>query len=382
MYFKNCISYALCCVCFGYLTSLQEAEAEHAHNHPTTKQTTNNQPASQTEVSLTPQQIELAGIEVAVLKAKPYQAVLYAPAEIKANGYASYAVSPRVDSVVVKRHVLLGQTVEQGAALVTLFSAQVASQQTQFKLAHAQWQRVSKMTKGTVSEKQMLNAKSEFEASYSQLVAFGLSKTDINNTLTIEPQKLGEYTLYANISGVVLSDNFVQGQRLDAGRELMLVADESQLWVEAQLSAQQDYKIAEGAIAKVVVNDQQYSATVIQEAHTIDSKTRSRIIRLSISNQQHLLHSGLFAQVYFNLAGAEAVLAVPEHALSRNSDGDWQVFVRDSDGGFIATEVSLGERFGNYQQIIGLDEGHEVVVQGAFFVASQLAKSGFDPHNH
>ncbi|MCP4584354.1 efflux RND transporter periplasmic adaptor subunit, partial [Pseudoalteromonas sp.] len=107
-------------------------------------------------------------------------------------------------------------------SLVTLFSGEVASQQTEFRLAKAEWQRVTKMTAGTVSEKQILTAKAEYEVAYSRLVAFGLSKQAIVQTLTISPEKLGEYTLFAQTSGAVLTDNFAQGQRVDSGIELML----------------------------------------------------------------------------------------------------------------------------------------------------------------
>lgn len=146
----------------------------------------------------------------------------------------------------------------------------MASRQTEFRLAEAEWQRVSKMTRGTVSEKQLLTAKAEYEVAYSRLVAFGLSKHAIEKTLTISPEKLGEYTLFALTSGAVLTDNFSQGQRVDSGIELMLIADESALWVEAQLSSNQDRTIANGSVATMQVNGNRYHAKVIQEAHTID----------------------------------------------------------------------------------------------------------------
>ena len=52
--------------------------------------------------------------------------------------------------------------------------------------------------------------------------------------ITIAPEKLGEYTLFAQTSDAVLTDSFAQGQRVDSGIELMLIADESALWVAAQ----------------------------------------------------------------------------------------------------------------------------------------------------
>ena len=47
--------------------------------------------------------------------------------------------------------------------------------------------------------------------------------------------------------------------------------------------------------------------------------------------------------VYFHFETEQAVLAVPENALTRSADGDWQLFVVDDDGGFVAKEVTLGE---------------------------------------
>ncbi|NMM39897.1 efflux RND transporter periplasmic adaptor subunit [Pseudoalteromonas arctica] len=333
-------------------------------------------------VRLTETQMRLAKVQISPLVKRTYQSQLYAPGEIKANGYSSYVLSPRVDSIVVKRHATLGQHIKAGAPLVTLFSAEVASAQTTYRLAKAQWQRVQKMGKGTVSEKRLLTAKAEYEVAQSQLVAFGLSAKAIAQSAVSPADKLGEYTLFAGTSGAVLSDNFAQGQRVDAGIELMLIADESLLWVEAQLSANQTIDIDRGTIAQVKVNQVTYPAKVIQEAHTIDQITRSRVVRLSVQNSQHQLHSGMFSDVYFEFSTEQPVLAVPEQALLRNPDGDWAVYVQDEDGELIATEIERGRRFGQFREIKGLAEGTKVVTQGAFFVVSEQAKGGFDPHNH
>lgn len=366
------------------------SQAEHEHAQDDTEHspqgdaelTQDSQHEQTGAVRLTQSQRQLANVKVSTLKNRVYQSELYAPGEIKANGYSSYVLSPRVDSIVVKRHAILGQHIKAGAPLVTLFSADVASAQTIYRLAKAQWQRVSKMSKGTVSEKSLLTAKAEYEVALSQLVAFGLSQTAITQSELVAAEKLGEYTLYAGTSGAVLSDNFAQGQRVDAGTELMLIADESQLWVEAQLSANQAIDIAKGAIAQVRVNQQSYPATVIQEAHTIDQVTRSRIVRLRVENSQHVLHPGMFSDVYFSFKTNQKVLAVPEQALLRNPDGDWAVFVQDEDGELISTEVELGRKFADFREIKGLAQGTQVVTEGAFFVASEQAKGGFDPHNH
>ena len=90
----------------------------------------------------------------------------------------------------------------------------------------------------------------------------------------------------------------------------------------------------------------------------------------------------MFVKVYFQIATEQKVMAVPEEALIRSADGDWTVFVEDHPGEFKAKEVELGRALGNFREIFGLESGTRVVTQGAFFVASEIAKGGFDPHNH
>ncbi len=45
-------------------------------------------------------------------------------------------------------------------------------------------------------------------------------------------------------------------------------------------------------------------------------------------------------------------------------------------------EVELGRAIGGLREISGLTAGQRIVSRGAFFVASEIAKGGFDPHNH
>ncbi len=66
----------------------------------------------------------------------------------------------------------------------------------------------------------------------------------------------------------------------------------------------------------------------------------------------------------------------------RSDDGDWVVFVEYKIGSFKSVEIQVIKTIGNYIVIDGLLEGTRVVTDGAFFVQSELAKSGFAVHNH
>jgi len=344
----------------------------------------------QQEIHLTDVQLQQADIEVATIIKQAMSSPFYAPGEIKANGYTSYYVSPRVESVVLKRHAILGERVTVGQPLVTLFSEDVAQAQANYRVTYADWQRVKDLTSDTVSDKQKLNAQTQYIAAMSRLKAYGLTDEAIvflrknNNAL------LGEYTLTAIREGAVLSDDFHQGQRVGAGMTIMVLTDESQLWVEARLPPTQNIHLPVGTVAKIMLAEQKYQATVIQSAHTIDVKTRTRVVRLLVDNPEDKLHAGMFVDVAFADALSEPIVAVPQNALIRGADGDWQVFIEHETGEFQALEVELGQVLvkqnnneqANYQEVFGLEEGTKVVVNGAFFIASQAEKSGFSAHNH
>jgi len=329
-------------------------------------------------ITLTKEQQELVNLKVEALVASKIDYQLYAPGDIQSNGYTSYLVSPRVDSVVLQRHKALGDHVQKGEELVTLFSENVAQAQSEYRVNSAEWRRVKQLGKKAIGAKRYIQAQNDFNLSKARLTSYGLSDKAITSNKT----PLGQYTLIANTQGAIISDDFQQGQRVEAGHSLMLLSDEQQLWVESHLQPNLKLELPVGTKAQVKVGDEVYAAEVSQAAHTIDATTRTRIIRLIINNDKHKLHPGLFADVYFTFQSDTPVMAVPETALMRSPDGDWQVFIEHEANEFEAQVVELGRVFGNMREIIGLDAGTRVVIQGAFFVASEIAKGGFDPHNH
>ena len=90
----------------------------------------------------------------------------------------------------------------------------------------------------------------------------------------------------------------------------------------------------------------------------------------------------MFVAVQFLLPSKKPIIALPQSALIRSPNGAWQVYVEHKPGEFLAKPVELGQSYGELVAISGLKEGEIVATSGAFFIASEQAKSGFDPHNH
>ena len=114
--------------------------------------------------SINAKQKDLAGIEVATLESKRVDYEIYAPGELLTNGYTSYHVSPRVASVVLRRHVELGEHVTKGQPLVTLFSETVAQAQADYRKAFPEWKRISGLGRSVVGDQRFNTAKANIEA--------------------------------------------------------------------------------------------------------------------------------------------------------------------------------------------------------------------------
>ena len=333
-------------------------------------------------VNLSSQQLAMANITLAKLKYYHLAKSAYAPGEIKANGYQSYVVSSRVNSVVIKRYAVLGEHVKARQPLVGLFSEEMVTAQSELQEAATEWFRVRKLGQRSVGEQRYVSARTRYNAAFGRLKVYGIDDKTIALIAKDEDYPLGEYTLTALADGVVMQDDFNRGQRVEAGQALLLISDETRLWVEARLSAHNNFLLSVGDTAQVMVGDMLATASIIQEAHTIDPVTRTRTVRMNLDNQNHQFHAGMFADIYFRSAQQQKVIAVPESALMRNTQGQWQIFIRDDDGDLLPVSVTLGDKFGEYQQISGVEAGQTYVASGAFFVASEIAKGGFDPHNH
>ncbi len=354
----------------------EAGDEEEGHGHGGHKE------EASSDAELSAEQMSAAEIKVVELQPHIVDYEVYAPGEVLSNGYASDRVSARIPSIVLQRHITLGETAKAGQPLVTLFSEELVEAQAAYKIAVSEWQRVEAMGRQAVGDKRYVTAQGDMAALAGKLEAYGLSANDIADLTRNAKPKLGEYVLRAERDGVVLKDDFHQGQRVDAGQTIIDVVDEHELWVEARLPPGLAQNIPINTPATVKVHGEVFDAKVIQAAHKIDPRTRTRVIRLSTNNDDHRLHPGVFADVLFHFQTETPVLALPEAAVLRAADGDWQVFVEAAPGRFEPKEVDIVNTFGKKIVISGIEPGSRVVSEGAFFVQSEIAKSGFEVHNH
>lgn len=364
---------------------LQAAEDEHGH-HDAHAHATGEVHAEYEEggVRLTAEQQSMAGIVVEILQPREIAGELRAPGEIQLNAYATSRVAPRIPAQIVERQAKLGDRVEKGQVLLTLSSVEMAQAQGDLLVAEREWQRVSNLGKEVVSDQRYTEARIAREQARARVNAFGMTDDEIRQLLATGKAELasGRFQLPAPQAGTVISDHFIVGELVEPGRMLFEISNESILWVEARLTPDEAAMVAVNAQATVLVGDQAIEGRVSQVHHALDESTRTLAVRIEVPNPDDRLHPGLFVEARIASGMTEQDLAVPEEAVLRNPDGNWQVFVEHDPGEFEAREVAVVRTAAGQTVIEGVKPGTRVVTRGAFFLQSELAKSGFDIHAH
>tara|TARA_R110001606_G_scaffold171956_2_gene318030 strand:+ start:41874 stop:43019 length:1146 start_codon:yes stop_codon:yes gene_type:complete len=357
---------------------------QDGHQHPATESADHDDQTAPGDgtLTLTEAQRTMIDLRVETLVPRAGQSrQLVVPAELTNNQYRTWTVPVGIDSQVRRRSASLGQHLKAGDPIADLFSPAMADLQSELRVSADEWRRVRALGQRTVGNQRYLDVRGRYQALRARARGYGLGDADLA-AIEKGDSEAGVYTVRAPDAGLVLTDAFQQGQWLMAGEALITLVDESELWAEAALPPEPGLQIPAGTVARVVVGDVSVPGTVIQAGHRLDPVTRTLQVRVRVPNGDHRLHPGMFAEVGLSLALPDNALSVPEAALTRGADGDWQVFVEDSPGRYRPQEVTPAGRVGARRLIQGIAEGTRVVTEGAFFLAGELAKGGFDVHAH
>lgn len=387
---KNSAIIALCSILMLAQPSI--AEEEHGHEehgneegeHKEVGEEEGGHDDAPETIELSAKSIAIGGIEVNELIAQLLRSEIDAPGEIKLNTYLSSKVSTQIAAQVVERHAILGDGVSKDQPLVTLSSVELARAVGDLLVADKEWARVKRLGSSVVSEKRRSEAQIAREQALAIAKAYGVPPAHLEETLAAGiDANPGQFQLLAQQDGVIASDEFIVGELIEPGRVMFDLIDESVLWVESNLSPDTANGIKVGDQARVRgVDGTWLAASVIQKHHMLDPETRTIGVRMQVNNDLDRLHAGMYVEAKIQSGGTDMSIAVPSTAVLRSPDGDWIVFVEEEPGHFKPVEVEVIRTVGNLTVISGLPEGTRVVTKGAFFVQSELAKSGFSVHNH
>lgn len=328
-------------------------------------------------ISMDAKAMAAAGIRVAKLEKSLLNEELRTPGEVLDNAYGTTLITPRVESLVVRRHAKLGDDVKAGTPLVTLSSVEVAQTQGALLIAEQEWKRMQALGRDAVSGRRYSEAQVAVEQARAAARAYGLPGSAVGRAN-------GEFTLTAPHAGRVTEDAFVVGERIEPGRTLFRLVDESIVWVDAKLPAENAQRVAVGSAADIIHGKIRLTGKVVQRSHRTAEGTRNSLVRIEVVNKDDSLHGGDYVDAYLDAGSSQDTqLAVPTAAVLQ-LEGDTIVFRQNADNTLEPVSVRTGSIIGNRTVITdGLKVGDVVVIEGAYALKAQILKSKMgEGHGH
>ncbi|MGH7676127.1 MAG: efflux RND transporter periplasmic adaptor subunit [Gemmatimonadales bacterium] len=280
---------------------------------------------------------------------------------VRAVGVLKYAeprlvyVNARVNGWVEKLYAdYVGKRVTAGEALLALYAPDLVSAQEEYLLAR-------RLKDDTLA------------ASARRRLALWDIPGDQIDSLETRGTVQRTLLLRAPRSGEIVEKEVIEGQAVQAGTNLFLIADRSVLWVDLAIFAHDAPAVRVGTPATVTVDavpGRTYHGRVTFIYPQLDDRTRTLTARLEVPNPRGELRPGMYAAAELVPTGRRAV-SVPLTAVLPTGTKDI-VFVNRGDGRFVPREVRVGVRGDSLVEIVeGLKSGEEVVASATFLLDSE-----------
>ena len=186
------------------------------------------------------------------------------------------------------------------------------------------------------------------------------------------------------LAGVVIDRHVSVGESVSTDRELFVIADLSDVWVDFQAFQQQLPALAVGQRVHITAGHglAEAEALVSYISPVVDEATRTATVRAVLPNEEGAWRPGLFITGRVETASVEVDVAIPTTALQQIGEVP-VVFVRDEDD-FEPRPLHLGRRGPHFVEVTsGLELGETFVSKGAFTLKAELQRGEIsDGHGH
>lgn len=266
-------------------------------------------------------------------------------------------IAPQISGQIVAISYNPGSYVKAGTTLVELdndiYQAKLASSQSAYRLAKANYQRISQLARSGAASRQMLDQQ---RAAYQQArAAVVTNKTWLADTLIKAP-----------FSGYIGPKNYSVGDYVQEGEKLTTLTDRSQLFVNYQLPERYLPTLEFGQLVHVSMpssGQADVTGKVTYISPIIDDTTHSVSVQATIPNNKNVLAPGLFVKIQQVTHMNRDALVVPLASIVPTITGPKVFIVQKNKAHGI--HVSTGANYDNLIEIrSGLKAGDAVVVAG------------------
>ena len=314
--------------------------------------------------------------------------------EVHVSDTRTVHVSSPLSGVVLSSPALAGQRVAAGDVLFEIDSHEVAEAKADLlkkaaalDLATKTAEREALLFEKKISAEmevqearaRQAEARIEFDGARSRLTRLGLAPEEHPVAGSAGDALSGKVAVRASRAGTVLEGHANPGEYVEAGKELFVISDLSEVWVWADLKDTDLAAVsAAGSAAAAEIEGPAGLLTrgrVDVVSGIVSEQTRTARARIVVANPAGALRPGMFVTVRIAAAGGGTAIAVPKVAVLAD-EGRPFVFVHREGEYWVRRPVTLGRRSGEKVEIVaGLAPGQRIIADGSFLLKSDVLRS-------
>lgn len=337
-------------------------------------------------VNISPERLQEIGVTTEVVAKRSLTRALRAPARAEIDESSLRDINVKAGAGYITRLYANyeGMSFRKGQPLMTVLCEGWLQTQIDYIKAYRAWKRSPLMSQGNSialdNQLELMRARIRvWDLSDDQihdLEKFALSTDEID--LRTGHGLSGSFDVLAPFDGYVHVKKAIEGMRFEPGQSLLELADHSHVWIVAQFPEDQAMYIDVGQ--KMTVTFPAMPQHTVQgkisfiDPH-VDEQQRRIMARIVISDEGHMFHAGLFAEVSGEIPAGES-LAIPTGAVVATGSKHI-VFVDHGGGRLEPREIEIGDQSGDYYEVrSGLNEGDRVVTSATFLVDAESRIQG------
>lgn len=309
----------------------------------------------------------------------PQEVVTAAPVEIRQTLSLSGSLRA-VDMATIKarvsadvRQVLAreGESVRAGQVVVmtdaTEYEARVAQARGNLDAARAQLEIAAKtrdnnralMEKGFISRNAFDNAASQYSAAEANVAA-------ARGAMNIVQKSLNDTVIRTPISGLVAARYVQPGEKVSPDNKLLDIVNLQKMELEAAVPTSDIAQIVIGQPVSLRIEGlpESFEGKVVRINPGTQAGSRSVLVYVQVANPKNILRVGMFAEAQLVLRAKQGVLALPQSAVRKDSQGTYVYTIANGQLNKTAVTVGIDGRSGEdylTEIVSGLDFGAQVI---------------------
>ncbi|MFZ5593942.1 MAG: efflux RND transporter periplasmic adaptor subunit [Pseudomonadota bacterium] len=343
------------------------------------------------DIPISTAQIKSMGIAVAPLQLATVMPSQRFPARVVIPPASERVVSAPQSGLVETLHVAVGDKIGSGQTLASIRSTELVALQSQYlqalttaRLAESEFARDEQLFRdGIIAERRYLITRSRREEQAAnlnehrqELRLSGMSEIAIQR-LEQTRQMGGALPITAPITGVVLEQKVVTGQRVDRLEPLYRLARLDTLWLELRVPQERTKGLKAGQAVEIPGLDA--TGKLIMIGRDVDPENQTVLLRAEVTRGTERLRPGQFIEAQLAAPVTGKGYTVPAAAIARGTDKS-VIFVQTAQG-FSARQITVVSEANGRSVITGELRGDEqVAVRGVVAIKGAWMGLGGGAH--